>query len=391
MTKIKHVSWRDGRPRFQPSKVLRAAGHKGQDLRHEDGRWFTEGEALDWSNAQIKKLKKQPPSSTTAPAPKPKEAPRSVYPLSKLYEQWIVSQRILGKAAATQKDYKQKFRVIEQHDPDMWASEVTALDQTICFGLYEDLWKERGLATARGTMRVLAIAIKWGMKTGKVKGLPFNPARDLEMEQLAPRARFLQRAEFDALVKAAESKECGFRTDMADMFYCAVWTGQRQADRLKLLRSALKDGRFWVRQQKTNAIVNPPIAPEYQARLDAIDKRRKAKGKEESIFVHLNEATWSNWNHYTYRNLFSEIRTAAAKIVPTCATIMEKDFRATAVTWMALAGATLPEICSVSGHSLQGAHQILKHYLALHPQMATSGIGKLVEWYEGDGDTALRM
>lgn len=52
-------------------------------------------------------------------------------------------------------------------------------------------------------------------------------------------------------------------------------------------------GSFWVRQQKTNAIVNPPIAPEYQVRLDAIDKRRNAKGKEESIFVHLNEATWS--------------------------------------------------------------------------------------------------
>lgn len=75
--------------------------------------------------------------------------------------------------------------------------------------------------------------------------------------------------------------------------------------------------------------------------------------------------------------------------MPSVATIKEKDFRATAVTWMALAGATLPEICS--GHSLQGAHQILKHYLALHPEMATTAIDKMVAWYEGNGETAIRV
>ena len=32
--RITHVSWRDGRPRFQPSAQLREEGWKGEDLRH---------------------------------------------------------------------------------------------------------------------------------------------------------------------------------------------------------------------------------------------------------------------------------------------------------------------------------------------------------------------
>lgn len=391
MPKIKHVSWRDGRPRFAPGKALRARGHKGQDLKHADGRWFSEGEALDWSNAFARRLKREakaPRVKTIVEAP-----PEPTYPLSRLFHEWLASPRIQGKAAATIRDYRQKSRVIETHDPLLWSVEAAALDQTICYNLFEELWSARGLATARGALRILSIALKWGMKTGRVKGLPYNPARDLEMEALEPRARFLTRAEFDALVKAAEDMR---RIDVADLLFCGAWTGQRQADRLKLKKIAFKGDRFTVRQQKTGQIVNPPVAKEYRKRLNAAEKRRaaaaEALGRPELIdvpFVHLNEVTWAPWNEWTYRNLFAEVRAKAAKIVASCSSIMEKDLRATAVTWMALAGCTLAEICAVSGHSLQSAHQILKHYLAIHPEMASSAIGKLVTWYEANGETEM--
>jgi hypothetical protein len=47
---IRHVAWRNGRPRFQPGPELRLTGHKGKDLRHEDGRWFNWEEAEAWSD-----------------------------------------------------------------------------------------------------------------------------------------------------------------------------------------------------------------------------------------------------------------------------------------------------------------------------------------------------
>ncbi len=53
------------------------------------------------------------------------------------------------------------------------------------------------------------------------------------------------------------------------------------------------------------------------------------------------------------------------------------------MTWLGFAGATIPQICAVTGHSAQGATTILKHYLAQHPDMADAAIGKLVAWYEG--------
>jgi hypothetical protein len=54
---------------------------------------------------------------------------------------------------------------------------------------------------------------------------------------------------------------------------------------------------------------------------------------------------------------------------------------------MALAGATIPEIISVTGHTAESATRILRHYLARHPEMADSAIGKMVAWYEGGGET----
>jgi hypothetical protein len=64
----------------------------------------------------------------------------------------------------------------------------------------------------------------------------------------------------------------------------------------------------------------------------------------------------------------------------------EADLRSTAVTWMALSGATIPEIISVSGHTLASATNILKHYLVLHADMADSALNKMIAWYEDDAD-----
>lgn len=388
--KIRHVEWRNGRPRFRPGAGLRAQGYKSRDLKHPDGRWLSQGEALDWSNAFCGMLAARTAKTAPVALPAVFAAPAiqspATYPLSTLFEEWFKSPRVLRRKngeprpPATIKDYRQKARVIQNFDPDMWASEVSALDQPICYGLYEDLWQSKGLATARGALTILGMAISWGMRSGRVKGLAMNPARDLDMQQPAARARFITRDEFDHLVATAEGEKF-MRPDFADVLFCGVWTSQRQGDRLTLQLSAFRGGRFVVRQSKTQAIVNPPVAPLYKRRMDAAAERRKIK-QIISPYAHLNESTWAPWNHWTYRQLFSEIRAEAAKTMPSCATIMEKDLRATGVTWMALAGNTLPQICAVSGHSLQAAHIILKHYLSIHPQMATTAIGNLVEWYE---------
>lgn len=373
--KIPYVEWRDGRPRFKPGKALRDAGWKPKDLKHKDGTWYSEGEALDWARA-FQKARVEPQTANMVSMPHIR--PQGSYTVARLLQDWRASPRVMELAPATRDDYRKKARVIETHAPDIWAAEVNALDHVICAGLYEELWEERGLATARGAMVVLGLAIKWGMRRRPEIELRSNPARDLDMKMPKPRARFITPDEFSALVTAAEALQ---RVDVADMLFCGVWTGQRQGDRIALTRNSISNGRFVVRQAKTGAIVNPPIAPAYKKRLDAAARRLKAAGII-SPYAHIDEHTGKQWSRWTYRNLFKLVRVEACKTMPSCATIMEKDLRATAITWMALAGSTLAQICAVSGHSLQGASIILKHYLALHPDMATTAIGNMVDWYE---------
>ena len=53
------------------------------------------------------------------------------------------------------------------------------------------------------------------------------------------------------------------------------------------------------------------------------------------------------------------------------------DLRGTAITRLANAGATTPEIASISGHSLQSVDNILKHYLVHTDKQASNAIDKI--------------
>lgn len=59
-----------------------------------------------------------------------------------------------------------------------------------------------------------------------------------------------------------------------------------------------------------------------------------------------------------------------------------QDLRDTFVTRAAEAGATIPEIAAVTGHSEGSVLTILKHYLALSSAMAAEAIRKSVQSYE---------
>lgn len=404
-----HVSWREGRPRFQPDKALREAGYKGKDLRHEDGRWFSRGEAVDWSDAFVRQLatdKKRKPVQHQAA----RRAP--LYTVARLFEDWFKSPKFilpqnpyeLARARAagnayspkTLRDYKQKSRVIESHDPSLWAAPVDALSQEVLLGLYEELAAARGMATARGTILVLSSALGWGRRRGKFtyrSNGGVNPAQDLGMRQSPPRARFASRAEISALMATAD--RMGW-PEMADMIALGVWTGQRQEDRLLMIEKGLINGRRIFKQIKTNAIVSVREAPELEARMNAARERRRLAGIVNPRVI-LDESCWQPFpdDGDRYRKRFAQLREEAAKLAPSLngdaeagiLSFHEKDLRATAVTWMAMAGSTIPEIISVTGHQAASATNILKHYLAMHPDMADSALQKMISWYEAESET----
>jgi integrase len=60
------------------------------------------------------------------------------------------------------------------------------------------------------------------------------------------------------------------------------------------------------------------------------------------------------------------------------------DIRGTTVTMLAQAGCTLPEIVSITGHSLRRAQDILDKYLARTSKLAESAIAKFENVIETD-------
>lgn len=462
-----HVSWRDGRPRFQPDQNLRSEGYKGTNLCWPDpapqgwrpvdlnsgdknaGRWFSKGEAVDWSDAFCKGLKqKAKQRAKAAPAGSAKPARRAViYTVGDLCEDWQKSKKFIQPedpaearrqraariiyAPKTITDYKQKLGIIERHDPSLWASPVDALDQPIMFGLYEELVTASGLSQARGSIATLSIALSWGRRRGKfifASNQGVNPCQGLGMKTPPPRVRFGRRNEIETLVAVADHLKW---SEMGDMILLGVWTGQRQADRLQMVDKGLLNRRRIFRQAKTGAIVAVLQAPELETRLEASQARRKAAGIVNPRVV-LDEQLWQPFpdDGDRYRKRFAELRELAAKgimneaatealqakwraegrnseppvvwIVKPCPSLLgdpetglqalqEGDLRDTAVTWMALSGATVPEIISITGHTPQSATRILRHYLAQHPEMADSAIRKMVEWYEADGETEIGL
>jgi len=416
MTAIPYVTWRDGRPRFVPSVNLRAEGHKGHDLKHADGRWFTRGECLDWSDAFAARLetdrkaekdrqqkerkealrraeRERRAQAAASPARAPQPAlpvdtgPKS-YPVCQLWHDWLNSPRTSLLKQRTIHNYRALGRVLEDHDPDLWASEVAALDAPICNGLYEEIWKERGQATANNVLTAIGAAISWGILSGKVRGLNGgNPAQSLRKRTLKPRIRFATREEVDALVEAADKLNL---FEIGDSIILGVWQGQRQGDRLAMRSPTMLGNVTSMQQGKTGAKVAIPAAPILKARMQAAIARRPSQLN--SDYVILDEARWEPFTDPSrYRKLFAMVRDIAARKVQSVATLMDKDLRSTCVTWLALADCTIPQIASITGHTMESVHTILKHYLVLHPDMAATAIGKLVVWYEAGAKTDLAI
>jgi integrase len=145
----------------------------------------------------------------------------------------------------------------------------------------------------------------------------------------------------------------------------ALWTGQRQGDLLRLPWSAY-DGRvIRLRQGKTGRRVVIPVGTPLKAILDAMPKRGPI------ILTTVDDTPWDGSNGFR-----SSWRKTCAKAGVTGVTF--NDCRGTAVTRLALAGATEAEIATITGHSLADVRSILdQHYLNRDPALAESAIRKL--------------
>jgi integrase len=252
-------------------------------------------------------------------------------------------------------------------------------------------------------MRVLGIAFQWAIRRGRLENFYLNPAHELGMTAPPPRVRAGSREEIEHLVAVADLLG---RPEIGDMIILGVWSGQRQSDRRHMTVASRQHGRIIFKQMKTGARVSIPEAPAVKARLAASEQRRREAGIINPHVV-LDERRWTPFTQTHYAHVFNHIRQIAAFGQPSTATmpaikpmpslignggeenplsLRDQDLRDTAVTWLARAGCSIPEICAITGHSLRSATTIFKHYLVIDPALADTAMAKMVAMYDEEGE-----
>jgi integrase len=147
----------------------------------------------------------------------------------------------------------------------------------------------------------------------------------------------------------------------------ALWTGQRQGDLLKLCWSNYDGTHIRLRQGKGKKRVTIPVGGPLKTALDLAKDRRK------SATTILVNGRGDPWTEDGFRTSWGKAFTKAG-----LDDLHFHDLRGTAVTRLALAQCTVPQIAAITGHSLKDVEAILQtHYLGGTLELAEAAIAKL--------------
>ena len=146
----------------------------------------------------------------------------------------------------------------------------------------------------------------------------------------------------------------------------AVETGQRQDDLLKLRWEAYEGGSIRLMQAKTKTPITVPATKALKAAIEA------AKG-DKTAFTILTRSDGRPWT----KSAFQKAWAAAFEASGIEDDLHFHDLRGTTVTRLGDAGCTIPEIASVTGHSLRTATRIIEAYLARTQSQASAAVAKL--------------
>jgi integrase len=232
---------------------------------------------------------------------------------------------------------------------------------------WHDEFSEAKPREADNRVTVLSRVLSWAAKDGPLNA---NVLDGFERAYSSDRSEIIWLPEHvEAFMKVASS-------EMQLAMVLALHTGQRQADILKMGWSSYDGASIMLRQGKA-----------------------KRLGKEApTISVKCTKALRATLDHAPRRaavilstktGLAFKKRYFAEKWDETCRLagiegLHFHDIRGTTVTMLAEAGCTVPEIVSITGHSLRRAQEILDKYLKRTSKLAANAVAKFENVLETD-------
>lgn len=275
--------------------------------------------------------------------------------LETFIEAYLDSGEFRKKAPRTKADYQRIAKLIKAEFGEMKKGAIEDRRSRGEFMDWRDKLSKASPRQADYAWTVLALILSWAKGRGKIDVNPCEKGGRLYDVSRADKV--WRKEEEEAFLKIASAP-------LALAYQMAVWTGQRQGDLLKLTWTAYDGERIRLRQGKTGTYVVVPVAAQLKVILDA--QKRSAV----TIMTTQDGTTWTpdgfraSWGKAT--------RKAGIK------DLTFHDLRGTAVLRLALAGCTMPEIATITGHSTADVQAILdKHYLHRDIALAESAIRKL--------------
>ena len=265
------------------------------------------------------------------------------------------SQEFLKLRDRTRSDYTTQIAKIEVRFGDC---PNKALADPRTRGVFLDWRDELALKSQRQAdyvFQVFALVLAWAKGRGKITT---NPLERMGRVYDGTRIDFVWSTEHEACFL----QHAPVHLHLA--LLVALWTGQRQGDLLRLPWSAYDGTHIRLRQSKNGARVEIRVGAPLKAALDAAPRRSP---------IILTNRAGRPWTSDGFR--------ASWRLACIAAGITElrfNDLRGTAVTRLALSGASAPQIAALTGHSLRDVHQILDaHYLHRDPALGEAAITKL--------------
>lgn len=353
------VQLRKDRLFWEPSRSLRAAGYRTQALGLASASALNQADELNAAADAFLAA-----GSTDRPTR------RTVASLLANYQ---ASKTASELASRTQGDYARHLKRAAAALGDTPADQLTRR----AIQAWHDKLAASSPADARNSLAALRAALTWAVDAEEVAA---NAALGVKAAGRERRQRIATRPELWAIIRTAE--RMGLHS-VAGAALCATATMQRISDTLTLTRSNVDAGVLYLCQSKTKVDLSFRLHPLV---IDCLGKL--ADEPDAPLFP--NERTGAAYDLRAFERAWVRVRDAAAVSMPSLtgadASVREptlkgelaaRDLRRSGMVWTAQAGASVAQICSVSGHTLQSGLDILETYLPRQRLLADQAVARL--------------
>ena len=295
--------------------------------------------------------------------------PKETETVAHLIREYLLSPAFANLAARTKSEYR---RMLTHLEVEFGSMPVGALESPKVRGTFISYQERIGAKTKReadNRMSVISAVLSYAHDKGKISRNPLAGFKRLHKTNRADIiwtdrdiARFMKDAPIE----------------LQRVMILALHTGQRYSDLIHLRWSDFDGESLQLTQSKTSARVRVHCTAALLRMLTATPKSCAyilARADGRPWFTAANDKALDKaWRGHMeaagfYSRPFPELTDAEKR-----SHLHFNDLRGTAITLLAESGATVPQIVSITGHTMQSATRILERYLSMTPALSKAAM-----------------